>query len=171
MKQLLLFMCMLLCAPLISCKKAESTPPTNQAVTQSAEPVAEKPKSDPYLIANREVSGIRPSMLLQDVQQILGKDNVKLKKVTYEPEGVPEEVTEVEISVDGKVAITSTLNDNKSLTAIRVIDSRFHTPEGISINSTIGEIKKAYPDLKIEFLEGYFVESEKAGLCFDLKDH
>ena len=96
---------------------------------------------------------------------------MKLKKVTYEPEGVPEEVTVVEIFVDGKVAITSTLNDNKSLTAIRVIDSRFHTPEGISINSTIGEIKKAYPDLKIEFLEGYFVESEKAGLCFDLKDH
>lgn len=170
MKQLLSVICIVSFMFLVTCKKQESVAPTPQAATQSAEPTAEKPESGPFLIANREVFGIRPGMLLQDVEKAVGKENVRLKKVTYEPEGVPEEATEVEILVEGKVAIKSTLKDNKSLTAISVIDSRFHTPEGISISSTIGEIKKAYPDLKIEFLEGYYVESEKAGLCFELKD-
>ncbi len=175
MKQFLTMLCLLACLLLCGCQKAETVPPKAEPLTPSAAPAAEAPAAeappaDVNQIANGQVCGIRPGMALSEAEKAVGKENVRLKKVTYTPEGVPEEVTEVEILVNGKVAIKSMLSAGRKLTAIGVVDPQLKTPEGISVHSTIGEIRKAYPDLKTEFMEGYYAESEKAGLCFNLKD-
>ena len=125
---------------------------------------------DTFLIADGKVGKLYPGISLQKLEKVWG--NYKAYKSSYESEGVAEEVNIVEIYLPGETeaVITSFSDDDDNLGDLSIVDSRFHTKENITVDSTIGEIKKAYPDLKIEWGEGYDVWSKKAGLSFELID-
>lgn len=125
-----------------------------------------------FLITNGTVFGLFPGMSLEEMEKVVGKDNIIIKKEVEEVEGGQSELIRVEIILpfEDNPRLTSVLDENNHIYGLGINDNRFFTAENISTTSTIGEIRKAYPDLSIKWGEGYGVRSEQAHMAFHLVD-
>lgn len=125
-----------------------------------------------FLISDHTVLGLGSGMTVAEVEQIIGKENVRIEKEEKSIEGeiYEEMVLKVFLSGESQPIIKATLSEEGKLGRIYALDRRCRTAENISIASTFGEIKKAYPDLQYEWIEGFHVWSEQAGYSFELAD-
>lgn len=127
---------------------------------------------DFFLIANHQAIGLCSGMTLQKAEETVGKGNIKVKKETYETGGGPQESFQVEIYLtnESKPVIETSLTENK-LDVLAITDNRFHTKGNIRINSTLGDVKKEFPDLEIFCSEGRCsARTKQAGLAFYFND-
>ncbi len=129
--------------------------------------LASSAPDDPFLIASGAAGPVRVRMAVEEIYNVYSRDQIKL--VDLDLEGMFSPALKVESG--GRSLMTAEITCSRSgwsIFRIRVEDARFHTHEGIRVGSTLAELKKAYPDLKLYADEGgvAYVKSQNLSFTF-----
>ncbi|MBT8254636.1 MAG: hypothetical protein HKN00_03660 [Flavobacteriaceae bacterium] len=103
-------------------------------------------RTDPFLIQSNQIGQLTDSTQVGELDLVFPNDSVSTFIGGDEFTG---KINDIEIyETSGKKLLVLTpfeaLDSTSTIKTIRVIDSRFKTPDGISSTSTFGEIRKNY---------------------------
>ena len=138
MQKLLIILCSLLCLTSCGTKNPE----------QTAQLSADSTKNE-FLITSNHVGEIKKRLTLSDIYSMLPENQIK--KIAPGKKDATDKSDDYYIYSDKNkllYVITPEKKDdeNAKINRILIKDSRFHTAKGIGLNSTVGQIEKAYPD-------------------------
>ena len=103
-------------------------------------------QTGPYTIVNRQVGSVKINMPITDFKKLIPASQLQEVKITREGRGY--NAYEMKKgTADGKPAlrVEEICEPTCRVWRVQVLDSAYKTPEGISIGSTLGEVKKHYP--------------------------
>lgn len=121
------------------------------AACQPSAKRAEKERTFPdnFLVTAEQVGPVHRGMSINDLYEIFPESQIK--KIKTKSELTADATDNFYVyALDGKLLLIASpthANDvNSAINRIILKDTRFETEKGISLNSTVGEIKFAYPD-------------------------
>jgi len=125
-------------------------------------------QSDSFQIHNGRSGRMHVGMTVEEFYQAFDRREIKLVDLDGEGMFSPALV----VRSNGQVLVTGEIdkrNGDWIIFRIEINDRRYHTVAGLSVGSTLADLKRAYPGLKIVMGEGQqFAYAETESLSFGL---
>jgi hypothetical protein len=122
-------------------------------------------KTDPYLAGEHFMGHAKIGMAKTDLLKFY--PNLKADTIVIESELPCWTITDT----DGKPLFWAIHTDEKTDTITYLISDhpKMHTAEGIKVGSDYKDLQKAFPDLTVDFAEGYRAFSKAKSMSFGIK--
>lgn len=124
-----------------------------------------------YTIGNGKIGLFTTDMSLDMIKKILIEQYNARVVQRNEPvgEGMVGQVVTAYVNNDNAPSIKFTLQDNGEIYRITIISPEFHTPEGIHVGSTWGEVRSIYPKAQFRWGEGPRLDIPEVGAGCSIK--
>jgi len=102
-----------------------------------------------FLIEGNQVGNLKKTHTLEEIGDVFSNDSVVVDSVAFSMGGAVRKVDVFEKGGARLLTLIPSEDSLKTIQHIRVWDSRYHTSEGVGLNSTFGDIKDHYHIRKI----------------------